>query len=494
MTERFKIGVPWKPTPNSVRSFLDSEFSGFTAQAPEPWRISGMSPKWTASLQQVVNPVGSVIEWGKAARDVVNSGDLVNNSSGDDRADLALKARYDAYDKADALNWLMEGSEPAIEEGFAADVMPAPGSGVHPSQIGPFDQTAFKEAHFGKPPEAPVREFIERRSEGSDFTLLDYLKSTASNFVNPLGVVTGIASDLGADIGVKDVLLGAGELPRQTVGGLRDAVQNTDEVISWFDEYGADLPPGRKMTKAAWKRLGITQLPEVGQPYTVVGSVVRSIAQFLAPFGVVSKAFGGLRAPIRESCAVSNDYLIQLYGNCLGEAFPDGSMFVADPAAEIPPLGLCHVVLREGDWARSMREGWPEFRDEPVVAMGKLFLDRGIRGGREVVLIAQFYPPTIAVIAVDDVEAMHRIVGEANRNIKEWEAASEMFNLVAWARGTEATEPINPDWRPTAQRGRGEALYKLSASAQCGENATEPRKVRPPSQESCGNPILASKL
>jgi hypothetical protein len=67
-------------------------------------------------------------------------------------------------------------------------------------------------------------------------------------------------------------------------------------------------------------------------------------------------------------------------------------------------------------------------------------------------LLGQFYSPVIGVVAGDDVEAMHKIVGRANRNIKEWAAVREMFNLIAWARGERASAPINSEWRPTATK------------------------------------------
>lgn len=144
------------------------------------------------------------------------------------------------------------------------------------------------------------------------------------------------------------------------------------------------------------------------------------------------------------------NYLMQLCGNCLGPAVPDGEMFLADPTADISPLALCHVVLKRGtDWERHLREAWSQYLGaEDVAAMCKVFLDRGIRDGREVLLLGQFYPAAIAVVPVDCVEAMHRLVGLANSNIEHWERAREMFRLIAWARGTEASQPINSDWRP----------------------------------------------
>jgi hypothetical protein len=229
MADEMKIGTPWRGPrvdDDPVRGLLDTEFSGF---AP-------------------------LLE-------------LADDSNGDDRSDLALKARYDAHDKADALTWLLE-SAPAEKQKSVMPLGAAEQPGYSPSERaagGPPSPhplkpgTEFKTAHFGPPPEAPVREFVERLGDVADDPSL-LLPST------------------------RDLALGFSEMPRQVVGGLRDAVQNTDEVISWFDQYGADLPIGRRMTKAAWKRLGITQLPEVGKPYTVAGSVVRSVTQMVRPY------------------------------------------------------------------------------------------------------------------------------------------------------------------------------------------------------------------
>jgi hypothetical protein len=51
----------------------------------------------------------------------------------------------------------------------------------------------------------------------------------------------------------------------------------------------------------------------------------------------------------------------------------------------------------------------------------------------------QLHPAAIAVFAIDDVVAMHRVKGMACCNKEQWKASREMFNLIAWARGIEAS-------------------------------------------------------
>jgi len=139
-------------------------------------------------------------------------------------------------------------------------------------------------------------------------------------------------------------------------------------------------------------------------------------------------------------------YSIMLAGNCMGDVFPGGSKFNVDPLLEIPLLGLCHVVFRpDTDWGRQLRESWPELQNDDPVSITKLFLDRGMRGGREVIMLGQLKPASIAIVPVADAIALHRIVAEA----KPCEVA-RIVELLAWACGTDASPPINPDWKPPA--------------------------------------------
>jgi len=78
-----------------------------------------------------------------------------------------------------------------------------------------------------------------------------------------------------------DVAKGATESPMQALGGVRDAAQNTADFLDWMDEHEIDLPPGGRLTKAAWKKLGITGLPEVRGAKSVTGDVVRVVTQFV---------------------------------------------------------------------------------------------------------------------------------------------------------------------------------------------------------------------
>ena len=143
---------------------------------------------------------------------------------------------------------------------------------------------------------------------------------------------------------------------------------------------------------------------------------------------------------------MSGLYEIETFGNCLGEAVPDGTRLVVDPTAEIKPLDLVCITLHEdrGPWQRFMKSAWDEAMDTPFAnCMSKVFLDRGVRGGHEVILLGQFYPPTIGVIAVDEVKQMHKVVGRAEGSIGACESVREQFELIAWARGEETCKPIS---------------------------------------------------
>lgn len=212
-----KIGTPWIPqvSPEAVpvRGFLDQAYSGFTRQSAEPVQV--------------------------AAND-----DLSHDSSVDDRTDMALRARSDAYSQADALNWLLEGSSGE--------------AGATP-----------------KTPE-PVKE--------ADKPQASFLQTAATGFA---------------------------ESPRQAVGGVRDAVQSMLDLGTWAethfelggvqitDEQGNFAPAilsGPELKAARKKGVKTPELPDVGQPQTGAGSIVRAVTHFLAPFGLASKTIGGLKA------------------------------------------------------------------------------------------------------------------------------------------------------------------------------------------------------
>ena len=186
------LELPADPNALSVRGFLDTEHSGFA-------------------------PLG----------------DLNHDGDADDRTDLALRARHDAYSQADALNWLLEGS--------------------------PTTKTQEPTA----PADKPQASFLQTAMEG---------------FSEP---------------------------PRQALGGVRDAAQSFLEFAEWtgrqaeknfplggvqvFDEQGnfspGYIPPqvlaeGRKRGK-----IRNPELPDVGQPQTAAGSVVRGVTQFMVPYG-----------------------------------------------------------------------------------------------------------------------------------------------------------------------------------------------------------------
>jgi hypothetical protein len=150
---------------------------------------------------------------------------------------------------------------------------------------------------------------------------------------------------------------------------------------------------------------------------------------------------------------MADRYIVIATGGCLGPAVPDGTRLVADPSAEIKPLSLVSVTLRRtgGPWDKFLQSEWIAamgFGEYPADGLGKIFLDRVVRAGREVLLLGQFNPPCIGVVPVDEIEAAHKIVRMENGSREAWLSVKEEFNLIAWARGENTIQPINPEWRP----------------------------------------------
>jgi hypothetical protein len=146
-------------------------------------------------------------------------------------------------------------------------------------------------------------------------------------------------------------------------------------------------------------------------------------------------------------------YLTEVYGGCMGPAVPDGTRFVVDPKKEIRPGDLCTVVLRKGKGPldKFMREAWAGVYHDAAYpnVMGKIYLNRVKLGDREAVLLGQIYPPTVGLVALDEIEALHRDVGCASQAIDLCARGEDRaaFDLLRPFAG-KATAPINPDWRP----------------------------------------------
>lgn len=85
------------------------------------------------------------------------------------------------------------------------------------------------------------------------------------------------------------------DVPKQVVGGFRDAAQAVIDLSFSAGAWGAGkYLESQGMDKAtidaAKKDVKGPQLPEVSQPKSMVGGLVRGVSQFLAPFGILNKA------------------------------------------------------------------------------------------------------------------------------------------------------------------------------------------------------------
>ena len=231
-------------------------------------------------------------------------GELKPDSDLDDRTDRALTARVQSYQKAQDLDWLTKQAEPqasAIPENRAS------WSSMEDwrrdteawERVTPFEKT------YGPKSATPVRDFVKNVQEGK------------------------AEGDIGYGI------LSLSETPRQMAGGVRDAAQSTYDFLKWFDQYAEPLPefrgtrlagravtpalsaagdagesmfkfldeadqwiepfPNYRITRRLQRKLGadglpdvpdvgFEELPEVAEPHTAFGSVVRHITQFLRPF------------------------------------------------------------------------------------------------------------------------------------------------------------------------------------------------------------------
>ena len=106
----------------------------------------------------------------------------------------------------------------------------------------------------------------------------------------------GIIDTVGAV--ASDVASGVIETPRQVLGGVRDAAQETIELAGslgeWLDENVVDL--GQLSDIGVGEEGEALELPTVDAPRSTTGGLVRGLAQFLTGFAGGSKALKGISA------------------------------------------------------------------------------------------------------------------------------------------------------------------------------------------------------
>lgn len=103
---------------------------------------------------------------------------------------------------------------------------------------------------------------------------------------------------------------GVAEIPRQIVGGIRDASQSILDLGDWMEKQiplgGTKIDIGLFPPRAGVEFMGpealakqreaeggkLAQLPDVGKPETMIGGLTRGVTQFLAPFSLFGKAMG----------------------------------------------------------------------------------------------------------------------------------------------------------------------------------------------------------
>ncbi len=133
---------------------------------------------------------------------------------------------------------------------------------------------------------------------------------------------------------------------------------------------------------------------------------------------------------------MSGRYEVEIVGGCMGPSLPDYTRLIADPGCKIRPFDLCRVVLKKGGLHdRFMREAWTDVMGDATYpnSMAKIFLSRTKCGERDVLLLGQLQPPCVGVVAVDEIEALHRIVGcaDGKADLCAGKDELEAFQLIA---------------------------------------------------------------
>lgn len=130
----------------------------------------------------------------------------------------------------------------------------------------------------------------------------------------------------------------------------------------------------------------------------------------------------------RSSSVSDSRYSVEVCGDCLGEWIPSGTILVADPDAELQPLNVCQIVIRDGDgpWARFMRSVGDDFGGACKIYLGRV---EGVDGSA--VMVGQLVPPVVCLIPESEIEAIHSIVGSVDGERAMTEGDKGALALVA---------------------------------------------------------------
>ncbi len=106
-------------------------------------------------------------------------------------------------------------------------------------------------------------------------------------------------------------------------------------------------------------------------------------------------------------------YIAGTAGNCLEPHLSDGSLIEIDPGAKIRPRNICSLILKrdDGPWSVRVRNGLTS-AEAPIesLAMIKVFCGRRRVGDREVVLVLQTNPAHLAIIDIQEIAILHRVL------------------------------------------------------------------------------------
>lgn len=285
------------------------------------------------------------------------------------------------------------------------------------------------------------------------------------------GDIAGDFKRAGETVGAiaKDVGLGVALSGGEMVRGARNAVQAMLDFIDpvgdklattfgdvvLFDEDGNLAPRYRSGEEIDPEKLGI-KLPEIQGSGTVTGGAIAGIAQFLVGFEVPEKANGHTTLTAAELEAVSRflaepeGYWIESLGTCMGDWIPTGRKLLVDPTADIKALDLVAIVIKPGPghWGSTLAR---ELEDDGrgIGGMVKIYLGRHPIDGADAILVGQLSPPTIGMVPLDEIEALHAVAG-TDGDWPEMPALERqaLTLLKPLAYVAKPQRPINPGWRP----------------------------------------------
>lgn len=224
---------------------------------------------------------------------VGNIGGLPDDAPGDDRVDQALLARMASVENDMALDWLAQDEFKPKAGGPKTDYIGDMWRAVQAEFAGTAQAAEAEPPPAAEAEEDPLKWLLGEKDESKPTDPPTPTDDKGNIVGGPESIRLPNENLPDVKGGFKSMAEDVVSVPRQAVGGVRDAAQAMLDFIGWVAEEGVS-PVAETVGLPAMPEGSRFTLPEVSEPTGILGSVTRVIAQFATGFGIAGKVLGAI--------------------------------------------------------------------------------------------------------------------------------------------------------------------------------------------------------